>query len=72
MFFAAPDGALIASIPTAPEMVGKDFGSSYWREQAEASNEAAVSAVHPRLTDNRLVTNIVAAVRAAEIGRAHV
>ncbi len=36
MFFTASDGALIASIPTAPEMVGKDFGSSYWREQAEA------------------------------------
>jgi len=66
MFFTAPDGALIASIPTAPEMVGKDFGSGYWREQAEASNEAAVSPVYARLTDNRLVTNIVAAVRAPD------
>jgi len=63
MFFAAPDGALIASIPTAPEMVGKDFGSSNWREQADASEEAVVSPVHSRLTDSRLVTNIVAAVR---------
>src|SRR5213594_1356183 len=63
MFFTAPDGALIASIPTAPEMVGKDFGASYWREQAAESNEAVVSPVHSRLTDNRLVTNIVAAVR---------
>src|SRR6516165_3016104 len=63
MFFTAPDGTLIASIPTAPEMVGKDFGASYWREQAEASNEAVVSSVHSRLTDDRLVTNIVAAVR---------
>jgi signal transduction histidine kinase/CheY-like chemotaxis protein len=63
MFFAAPDGTLIASIPTAPELVGKDFGSSYWREQAAAANEAIVSPVHPRLTDKRLVTNIVAAVR---------
>jgi signal transduction histidine kinase len=63
MFFTAPDGALIASIPTAPEMVGKDFGGSYWREQAEASNEAVVSPVFSRLPDNRLVTNIVAAVR---------
>ena len=66
MFFTAPDGTLIASIPTAPEMVGKDFGASYWREQAEASNEAVVASVHPRLTDNRLVTNIVAAVRAPD------
>src|SRR6059036_2667486 len=63
MFLTAPDGALIASIPTAPEMVGKDFGASYWREQASESNEAVVSPVHSRLTDNRLVTNIVAAVR---------
>src|SRR6266700_990146 len=63
MFLTAPDGALIASIPTAPEMVGKDFGASYWREQAAESNEAVVSPVHSRLTDNRLVTNIVAAVR---------
>ncbi|PYL62890.1 MAG: hypothetical protein DMF24_02330, partial [Verrucomicrobia bacterium] len=66
MFFLAPDGALIASIPTAPEMVGKDFGSSFWREQANASEEPVVSPVHARLTDNRLVTNIVAAVRAPD------
>ncbi len=66
MFFTTPDGALVASIPTAPEMVGKDFGASYWREQAEASDEAVVSPVHSRLTDNRLVTNIVAAVRAPD------
>jgi len=67
MFLTAPDGALIASIPTAPEMVGKDFGASYWREQAEASNEPVVSSVHSRLTeDKRLVTNIVAAVRAPD------
>ncbi len=66
MFLAAPDGALIASIPTAPEMVGKDFGASHWREQAAASEEAIVSPVHPRLSDNRLVTEIVAAVRAPD------
>ena len=67
MFFTTPDGALIASIPTAPEMVGKDFGASHWREQAAASNEAVVSPVHSRLTeDHRLVTNIVAAVYAPD------
>ena len=66
MFFTTPDGALVASIPIAPEMVGKDFGASYWREQAEASDEAVVSPVHSRLTDNRLVTNIIAAVRAPD------
>jgi signal transduction histidine kinase len=66
MFLAGPDGALIASIPTAPEMIGKDFGSSHWREQAAASDEAVVSPVHPRLSDKRLVTDIVAAVRAPD------
>jgi signal transduction histidine kinase len=66
MFLAGPDGALIASIPTAPEMVGKDFGASHWREQAAASDEPVVSPVHPRLSDNRLVTDIVAAVRAPD------
>src|SRR5947199_4418787 len=34
MFMTAPDGSLIASIPTAPEVIGKDFGSDHWREQA--------------------------------------
>jgi signal transduction histidine kinase/CheY-like chemotaxis protein len=63
MFLARPNGALIASIPTAPEMIDKDSGSTYWREQAAASDQAVTSAVHPRLSDNRLVTDIVAAVR---------
>jgi signal transduction histidine kinase len=66
MFLAGPDGALIASIPTAPEMIGKDFGASHWREQAAASDEPVVSPVHPRLSDQRLVTDIVAAVRAPD------
>jgi signal transduction histidine kinase len=63
MFLAGPDGALIASIPTAPEMIGQDFGAGHWLEQAAASDEPVVSPVHPRLSDNRLVTDIVAAVR---------
>ena len=66
MFLTAADGTLIASIPTAPELIAKDFGSSYWREQAAAANGAYVSAVHPRLSDKRLVTNIIAAVRAPD------
>src|SRR5213078_2644171 len=63
MFMSAPDGRLIASIPTAPEMIGQDFGSDRWREQAAASNGTFVSAVYPRLLDKRLVTDIVGAVR---------
>src|SRR5213083_263350 len=66
MFITAPDGSLIASIPTAPEVIGQDFGSDLWREQATASNGTFVSAVHPRLADKRLVTDIVGAVRAPD------
>jgi len=67
MFVSAADGALIASIPTAPELVGKDFGSQHWREEAVAVPAGVfVSAVHPRLSDNRPITDIVGAVRAPD------
>ena len=66
MFLAGADGALVASIPTAPGVKGKDFASQYWREQAAASEEAIISPVHPRLSDERPVTDIVAAVRAPD------
>jgi signal transduction histidine kinase/CheY-like chemotaxis protein len=66
MFMTKPDGRLIASVPYDPELIGKDFGSDYWRDQAKASNKAFVSAVHPRLSDKRMVTDIVGAVRAAD------
>src|SRR5882757_9036079 len=42
MFLAAPDGALLGSIPTTPEL-GKDFGASYWREEAAAADQPIVS-----------------------------
>jgi signal transduction histidine kinase/CheY-like chemotaxis protein len=63
MFVTGIDGRLVASLPNTPDMVGKDFGSSRWREEAKASGGVFISAVHPRLTDNRLVTDIVGAVR---------
>jgi signal transduction histidine kinase len=67
MFVTAANGTLIASLPTAPELLGKDFGSEYWRDQAAAAPTGVfVSAVHRRLSDNRPVTNIVAAVRAPD------
>ncbi|HZA37786.1 MAG TPA: ATP-binding protein [Candidatus Baltobacteraceae bacterium] len=66
MFITASDGRLIGSIPTDPEIIGKDFDSNQWRDQAAASNEAFVSAVHPRLQDKRLATDIVGAVRAPD------
>ncbi len=69
MFVSAADGTLIASIPTAPELVGKDFGSQHWREEAVAVPAGVfVSAVHPRLSDNRPITDIVGAVRAPDGG----
>ena len=64
MFLAAPDGALLGSIP--PELVGQDFGANYWREEAIASDQPIVSSVHPRRSDGRLITDIVAPVRAAD------
>src|SRR6516225_4614188 len=66
MFLAAPDGALLGSIPTTPELVGKDFGANYWREEAVASDQPIVSSIHPRLSDGRLITDIVAPVRAPD------
>ena len=67
MFITAADGTLIASIPTAPELVGKDFESEHWREGATAAPAGVfVSTVHPRLSDNRPTTDIVGAVRAPD------
>jgi signal transduction histidine kinase/ActR/RegA family two-component response regulator len=66
MFLVGREGRLIASLPSNPEMVGKDFGSSLWRTQASESSGAFVSPVHPRFGDNRLATNVVSAVRAAD------
>src|SRR5260370_2782082 len=58
MFMTMPDGRLIASVPYDPELIGKDFGSDYWRVQATASYKAFVSAVHPRVSDKRIVTDV--------------
>jgi signal transduction histidine kinase len=66
MFITAANGELIASIPTASDMIGKDFGSEYWRDQAAGADATFVSPIHPRLSDNRLVTDIVGAVRAPD------
>ncbi len=63
MFIAGRDGRLFASIPPNPEMVGKDFGGSFWQQQASGSDEAYVSRVHPRFPDDRMATNVVGAVR---------
>src|SRR6266705_1640111 len=66
MFVAAADGRLIASVPYDPDLIGKDWESTFWRGQANASNEAFISPVHPRLPDKRMATDIVGAVRAPD------
>src|SRR6266700_1524363 len=66
MFVTAADGRLIASVPYDPALIGKDWDSGLWREQANASNEAFISPVHPRLPDKRMATDIVGAVRAPD------
>src|SRR3984893_15270209 len=66
MFMTGRDGRLIAPIPYAPAMIGKDVDSNLWRPQAEKISGAFVSPVHPRFSDKRIVTEIVGAVRAPD------
>ena len=66
MFVADADGQLIASVPYDPDLIGKDWESGLWREQANALNEAFISPVHPRLPDKRMATDIIGAVRAPD------
>jgi signal transduction histidine kinase/CheY-like chemotaxis protein len=66
MFLAGRDGRLIASLPSSPATVGKEFGADLWRQQAGASGDTYVSPVHPRFSDKRMVTDIVGAVRAPD------
>lgn len=64
MFITTADGRLVAAVPPDPAMVGKDYGASFWREAAaNSSNQAVVSPVHRRFSDNRMATDIVGAVR---------
>jgi signal transduction histidine kinase len=66
MFVTGRDGRLIASIPYAPTLVGKDVDSNLWREDATKIAGAFVSPVHPRISDNRTVTEVVGAIRAPD------
>ncbi|MGI8820993.1 MAG: ATP-binding protein [Chthoniobacterales bacterium] len=66
MFIAGADGRLISSIPlVAPEEAG-EFDSSAWLTAANAAPAAYVSAVHPRVSDRRMTTDIVGAVRSPD------
>jgi signal transduction histidine kinase/CheY-like chemotaxis protein len=66
MFLAAPDGRLIASLPSIQPTDVPDFSSALWREGAAGSPDVYVSPVHSRLPDNRMSTDIVGAVRTPE------
>ena len=63
MFLAAKDGTLIGSIPAvSPERVA-EFPSGRWQDSASEVPAVYISPVHPRLSDNRMTTDIVGAVQ---------
>jgi signal transduction histidine kinase/CheY-like chemotaxis protein len=62
MFIAGPDGKLISAIPSVDPELSGEFASDLWREPA-AQQTVFVSPVHPRLSDKRMTTEIVGAVR---------
>ena len=66
MFIAGRDGRLIASLPVIPPTLTQDFSPKAWLEGAVASPGAYVSPVHPRLSDKRMATDIVGAVRSQD------
>ena len=66
MFVISRDGRLLASIPHDPALIGKDFDSNLWRPEVEKASRAYVSPVHPRFSDQRIVTDIVGAVQTPE------
>jgi signal transduction histidine kinase len=66
MFLTARDGRLIASIPYNPATIGKDVDSNLWRTEAGKISGASISPVHPRVGDQRVVTDIVGAIRAPD------
>ena len=63
MFLAGPDGRLIASIPAIPPELAVKFADGQWKDDSINQPGAHVSAVHPRLSDNRMTTDIVGSVR---------
>jgi signal transduction histidine kinase/CheY-like chemotaxis protein len=63
MFIAAPDGRLVASLPPIAPERAEHFAPAGWREAASNSSGVYVSPVHRRVSDNRLTTDIIGAVR---------
>jgi signal transduction histidine kinase/CheY-like chemotaxis protein len=65
MFVAAPDGRLIASIPPVPPEMAHEFAGAF-RGSEPAAEGVRVSPVHRRVSDKRLTTDIVGAVRSPD------
>ncbi len=63
MFITRADGELIASLPAIDPAAGQEFSANLWREGAMGSPDVYISPVHPRLSDGRMATAIVGAVR---------
>jgi signal transduction histidine kinase/CheY-like chemotaxis protein len=63
MFLTNADGRLIASVPQDQPMIGKDYGTSFWKDGAGNSIQPYVSPIHPRFSDKRMATDIVGAIR---------
>jgi hypothetical protein len=66
MFMTGPDGRLLASLPSDPASIGKEFASNLWREQTRNATVPYVSPVHPRPLDKRMATDIVGAIRTSD------
>ncbi len=63
MFIATEDGRLIASIPDDPGRMLDNRISKSWLAAARTAQGFYVSPVHPRLSDGRLATDLVSAIR---------
>ena len=63
MFIANAEGKLIGSLPAVSSELAGEFSSESWREAASSSPAVYVSPVHPRVSDKRMTTDIVGAVR---------
>lgn len=63
MFIASADGKLLGVLPAIPEKIGQPFHPEVWKGGADATPGINVSPVHHRPLDNRMVTDIVGAIR---------
>jgi hypothetical protein len=63
MFIASADGKLLGSLPAAPSLVGQPFHPEVWKDGADGGTNPYVSPVHHRAVDDRMVTDVVGAIR---------